>query len=149
MAAQAPVPFVLNGQFVSFNGTTCLVTGIDPKLGFNKYSLLDIDSGRSILAHRHELERVEVLDMGLEQELFGMDAEMDCGENSYVDLLDEEKPSRPVTDRFAKISTEELDKISAERNCPNTMQQTKWAMNIFRGEFLYLLVGGACVKVWQ
>ena len=46
--------------------------------------------------------------------------------------------------RFASVTTEELDKISKERNSEKTTQHTKWGVKILQGMwFNYLFLDGA------
>ena len=77
MAGHAPAPFAQIGQFVLYQGKTCLVTEVDPKLGFNSYTLLDIDVGKKIRAHHHQLEKGEVIDIDI----------FTKSQGSYVDLI--------------------------------------------------------------
>lgn len=133
MAGQAPVPFVECGQFVCYENKTCLVTAVEPNLGFNRYSLLDIDTGKTISAHRFQLERVAVMDLDLNTNI-EMDAGIDFQESSTNESTLEEQGKR-----FLQLTDKDLDMLSAERNCKNTIQQTKWGINVLRGRssFVY------------
>lgn len=148
MAAQAPVAFVNTGEIVCFQEKTCIVTNVNPDLGFNTYNLLDIDSGKTVRAHRHQLDKVNVVDLGLSLDY--SDNEWEADEHTSAGASTSTEPTGAVYNdpmpeiqlkqsRFAKVTQEDLDKLSTERNAQNTTQQTKWGVKVFRGNssFVY------------
>ena len=149
----APLALVEVGEFVISQGKTYQVIFVDNKYGFNKYKLIDIDSGNIIIAHRHQIDKmVDPIDLESDFPLDG-DAGMATASNpvggdTYMITENEEEKEetpRPSTNcgtgRFLQVTASDLDNIAEERSSKNTKVQTKWGVKILRGNpFIYSYV---------
>lgn len=147
--AGAPVPLVNCGEFIMYNDKTCQVIDIISNLGFNTYTLVDIDDGTRIKAYRHQLQKVNVVDLGLSLPMEFTDADhvnntlLASSPQNIINSIN--KPPR-----FASVTSEALDQLSMERNSENTGQQTKWGVRIFQGIwFICLFVDGTTVSPFK
>ena len=46
------------GNLCFYNEKTVIVLAISNQLGFNKYTVMDLDTGMSDVAHKHELKKI-------------------------------------------------------------------------------------------
>ena len=132
-----PVVYSVN-EIVGYKDRLCLITSITKtQMGFNRYTLEDIDSSDAYLAHKHELEKAQnvVLVECFSDELFGEDVAGGMEEGGGK-VQENPRPAAPATEttRFADLSAEEVDKLAEARTSKNTNVQTKWGVKIFRGE---------------
>ena len=100
---------------------TCAMVGVWPTFGYNRYRVMDFDNRASITAYVHELAPASLDNMVLE----GVE---------FVDL--EGLGLQPPKKRFKELSTNEIEKLAAQRTEKSTDRQTNWAVKLFRGKIL-------------
>ena len=126
MASQ--LSFNIN-EMVGYKGRICLIQGIAKTiLGYNTYTIEDIDSDAVFVAHKHELSKV---------------AELDLTDDIVFDespaAVPPTAPLESQNNRFHELKEHEVDAIADARTAKNTNTQTKWALNILRGEYQLIL----------
>ena len=107
---------------------------MDTRYGFNKYSLLDVDSGKQITAHRHQLLKLDVIELDFDSPMDTIEG--DAGPPTQISTLpseDNETNEPNSTTRFLSVTENDLDKLASERSSQTTQQQTKWGIKVFRG----------------
>ena len=121
MASAAPAPKFCPGDLVVYRGfKTCAMVGVCPTFGFNRYSVMDLDNGASITAYAHELAPASLDNIVLQ-------------EVEFVEV--ESLGLQPPKKRFKQLSTNEIDKLAAQRTEKSTDRQTNWAVKLFRGKY--------------
>ena len=112
------------GDLVTTENRLCYVEKVDNTLGYNQYTLVDIDSGVSLIKSRYQFQHVD-LDMLTEGEL-----------NVDIENLDGKKKEETIEKekRFTTVSTEEIDALALNRTSQRTKSQTNWAVSIFKGK---------------
>lgn len=146
-ATSAPTLFSVN-EIVRVRGQVGLISGIVNQLGFNRYTVINIDTGEEMVAFGYELRHCDEvsaallppMEVSFEDESEG-DAAASMGDQGVqaVHPTGDETKADQQTDRgarWAKISDSELDTIAQNRHSGNTANQTKWAVSVFRGMIL-------------
>ena len=116
------------GEFVNSNGRTCYIEEIQNVLGFNRYILVDIDSGVTLNKAAFEIEKTELKVVTVPE-----DMEMEMPDIPEIPKKNE-TTENTAKERFPKVSTKELDNIELNRTSENTKKQTSWAIMIFKGK---------------
>jgi len=121
-------PFAV-GEIVKCKDKTCMITSISHQLGFNRFSITDIDTGHTFRAFGYELSRCAEITAALLPEMFEgqMVEEEAATPDAEADMSVERGP------RWAMLSEAELDEIAENRHSKHTATQTKWAAKVFRG----------------
>ena len=108
-------------EIVKFRGRVCLIVKIDRQLGFNRISVMDVNMGHQMAAFGYELERCEEVAAALLP-----DFEMMAGAGA----------ARKWT----------MKRLMGSRRTAHTATQTKWAVGVFRGKILTLIL--ECLGWW-
>jgi hypothetical protein len=113
------------GDIVTFNGQICIVNHTEKStLGFSKYNITNVDSGETHTVAKHQLSEIEI---DCTSEIPEMDWDLH--------ILEETKPSLQQT-RHAVLSESDIDSIAKERLSANTEYQTRWAVSLFKGNYI-------------
>ena len=135
MATSSQQSAFLETEIVKFRGRVCLIVKIDRQFGFNRISVVDVDTGHQMAAFGYELERCEEVAAALLPDFettAGAGAVGEDGGPGEVDPND--------TGRWAKMDDEAIDGLDKNRHSPHTATQTKWAVGVFRGKILTLIL---------
>ena len=107
-------------------------------LRYNVQILTNLDTGENLAGFRYELEKCEILAVGLEDEMIeeltvavdeqATDADADA--DAMVENEDDDE-------RWADLTNDDIDRLAENRHSKHTATQTKWAVQVFRGEWLY------------
>ena len=118
------------GQVVLLNTLLCIIEDIElSAIGYREFHIMYVDSRVRRVVPKHELSPVEGLYL------------KDIPEMAWDTVIalpaepSEVKQHQENITRHASVSSEQLDEIAAERLSKNTEQQTRWAVNIFRGNY--------------
>ena len=132
------------GDFVQRNGQTCVVTEVVPHvLGWKLFKLINMDTGAELCAPRHQLTRINSADMDMMEVTEEDTVSIEIPQELFVDA--EPKATMEVNDRWANLDPRQLDELAKNSTSKSTQNQTKWAVQIFRGKFVTDFPGG----VWQ
>ena len=107
------------GDYVLSEGRTCFITKIVNSLGFNTYHIVDMDSGVVLTKARYQLEYLPILASGDDDADF---------QQQNIELKQEK-----TTERFANVSSSDLDEMELNRSSLKMKQQTLWAVKILKG----------------
>ena len=127
------------GEIVEYQGKYCLIDHISvSKLGFNVYKLQDLDSGATTVAYKHQLSKTGDLDFhDFEFDSF----EFEEGESeaqsvimNHPDPIITKNVDPGKSQRFASLTSDEVDAIASARLSANTKEQTRWGVRIFAGQ---------------
>ena len=139
MAAQHLQPFTVN-EVVKCKGKICLITDIRNVLGFNEFTLVDIDTGSTLIARRYQMERSDEVAAALLPEFqLSDDHLIATTEDIDMPLLDHDDASdQPDTNstRWARVTEDDINNLAANRHSHHTGSQTKWAVRLFKGRKL-------------
>ena len=109
---------------------TVLILSIDNEIGFNKYTVIDLDSGLIYNAYKHQLSKREEIDI---------DGPIPEGTMEVENEPKKEESVQEVKEgRFVKKTEEELKEIETHTKAHTTHQQTKWGVKILKG--IYILI---------
>ena len=137
----ASAPFTVN-DIVQCSGKTCLITSITSPLGFNKFHLVDIDTGCSFVAYRHQLHHTEIaaalipnFEGEFDNELDNVIEAIEVDVVEEIEEIDEDLPEAAVPNpRWGAATPAEVERLQANRHSAHTDTQTKWAAAMFRGK---------------
>jgi hypothetical protein len=134
-AAMESGPVVYSGgDLVVFSGKLCVVQDITPvPLGFNRYSVSNVETGELYSAQKHQLEKF-MLDDDAEVLEVSWDEPIVLDSDHTLSLPEPAVSAVPSTSRHAVLSDKELDLVANQRLALNTENQTKWAVNLFKGK---------------
>ena len=135
MATSSQQSAFTENEIVKFRGRVCLIVKIDRHLGFNRISVVDVDTGHQMAAFGYELERCDEVAAALLPDFettTGAGAVGEDGGPGEVDPND--------TGRWAKMDDEAIDGLAKNRHSAHTATQTKWAVGVFRGKILTLIL---------
>ena len=128
----SPVVYSIN-ELVAYKEKLCLIQGITKTIhGFNTYHLEDIESDKVYVAHKHELTKATEV-ITLDQD-FGEEFELQIPVPPILVAPKTEAPAAPKSNRFLDLREEQVDAIADSRTAKNTNIQTKWGLNVFKGE---------------
>ena len=115
------------GKFVFYDGHCGYITSIDNALGFNRYNVLDLDSGITVQKYHYQLQpmKEDPLPVSVADDIL-----FQLNPAPVVEEIKEKDDKK----RFASVTADELDTIEANRNSSRTKRQTSWAVGIFKGE---------------
>ena len=126
------------GDIVTCRGKTCLLTEIRNQLGFNRYFLTNLDTGENLTGFGYELGKCEIQAVGLEDE---MDEELTVAVDEQATDADADADAMVENEdddeRWADLTNDDIDRLAENRHSKHTATQTKWAVQVFRGEWLY------------
>ena len=134
-SSQHQQPFTVN-EIIKYCETTCLITGISNKLGFNSYQLIDIDTGTSFTGYGYQLMHTEEVAAALLPD-FGNEGEdtLDTPDIGTTEC-EEESSMGENGGRWADVSEKDIENLAANRHSKHTANQTKWAVKVFKGTVL-------------
>jgi hypothetical protein len=105
------------GELVLYKDEVCLVTDIQATpLGFSRYQLSSLDSGELHTVAKHEISKVDFLDM----------------DDTIAFEIDDQKPAK-IAKRHAELDDQDLDEVARQRLSAKTESQTRWAVAVFKG----------------
>ena len=96
-----------------------------------------------LTASKHELQPFEMDDdtdmvpqMNWDQPMVIMDGDSHANMDTLSDVVSDEQVEMPcnVVSRHATLSDRDIDEVAKQRLALNTGYQTRWAVNLFRGE---------------
>ena len=136
----SPVPKVWTiGELAAVRSLLCRIIGIQKNLlGINLYTVEFVDSKHVDVVYKQELS-----DTGLDQ-LFANDEELSTVtvDPSFLECTnsDDVKPA-PVQNkgRHVQLSEEDILDIANSRLSKNTEEQTRWAICLYKGIYMYSL----------
>ena len=133
MATSSQQSAFTENEIVKFRGRVCLIVKIDRQLGFNRISVVDVDTGHQMAAFEYELERCDEVAAALLP-----DFETTAGAGA---VGEDEGPGIDPNDtgRWAKMDNEVIDGLAKNLHSTHTATQTKWAAGVFRGKILTLI----------
>ena len=121
-------------DYVLCQGTICIITRINASaLGFNTYTVQNIDTGQEYTVAKHCLSKVDVQELNLEKTF-----DLQCNWDDWTPVTEEilqvthtEDPGLPASTSTKKkwyvdLSETDIDELEKKRLCPNTDRQTKW-----------------------
>lgn len=117
-----------------------MIIDIKNHLGFNQYTLVDIDTGHKFIGYRYQLRRTDEIAAALLpdfNELIGSE-EAETPETGAQNDGPEPSQDQP-SDRWAMIEEEDIVNLAENRHSAHTAKQTKWAVSVFRGTNFTLL----------
>ena len=117
------------GEVCYLGAKSVLILNITAQLGFNKYHVIDIDTGEQAMVHRHELFKSAEVNLRDDSD---DDLQIDVKENDAINENENEQPNQ----RFATTTEEDLNNIESNTKAQTTHNQTKWGVKIFKGEQL-------------
>ena len=147
----APVKIEV-GDFVEYKNKTCLIVEVQNTIGYNTYSLLNLDTGiktHSVL--RFQLDKLDIND--------NVDGDIALPDNPTdavlvqqpVNVAAVEKASLPVgraaepTDsvapprkRFKEATQEDVERLGDASTSVSTDRQTRWAVKALKGKHLHV-----------
>lgn len=130
------------GDFVSVEEQMYVINNIiQTPMGFNRYEVVNIDTGTSMQVAKHQLSTILVEDI----------EELTCEwtENLLPDASDKTVAEKVVhvdnnngsnICRHATLSEDEIDSIAQQRLAQNTEQQTRWAVSLLKGNITLCFV---------
>ena len=115
-------------------GKVVMITTINNSLGYNMYGVVDIDSGHQFTAYRYQMEKTEEIAAALlpENDIFEEAVKEEAMDE--VDPIAEPDASTSTEGRWADMTEDAVDKLASNRHSIHTSTQTKWAVQVFRGE---------------
>ena len=136
MAASSPVQFKV-GEIVEYQGSSVLILSITNQLGFKRFHFINMDTYESGIAHRHELSKLEEVNMATE------DMSVPNKNEQVPDTSNQANEEMPVpnvneqvsdtSNRFVKKSEEDILEIESHTKAKTTHSATKWGVRIFKG----------------
>jgi hypothetical protein len=120
--ASVPKPVVNTGDFVYTENKLCYVENISNNLGYNQYTVVEIDTGERMLKTRYQLEMPEIKLL--------MSENFEAEDMTAKQAETEEKGRK----RFLDVTESELDDFALNRNSKRTRIQTTWGVSVFKGK---------------
>ena len=119
-------------EIVLYRNAKCMIQNIEKSvLGFNLYNIIDIDTGEVHLVNKHEIQVTDLPEMDWDTDIILEEIESDA-ENDE----NEEKENLPR--RHAELDDEEIEEVANQRLSRSTGHQTKWAVNLFKGNIIVI-----------
>ena len=124
------------GEIVHFKGSDHIIIAIINDLGFDTYQLMNLDTGHCTRGHIHELDKRRVHGEAL---ILDADDDSTVGEwSGMADMTSQTGPTNPSppsvqSERFARLSDEELNNIAGQCTEKSTDKQTAWGVKLLRG----------------
>ena len=94
-----------------------------------------MDTGAELCAPRHQLTRINLADMDMMEMTEGDTVSIEIPQEMFVDA--EPKATTEANDRWANLDPRQLDELAKNSTSKSTQNQTKWAVQIFRGKFFH------------
>ena len=131
-----PLQYVIN-EVVEYNQTDHLIVAIQNSLGFNTYQLLNLDTGATIRAHIHQLNK-KIVDGGIPVVLDDLDTVSIADWPGVADItatgITDTVPNEPrPSERFPCLSEDDLNQLASQCTEKSTDSQTVWGVKLLRG----------------
>lgn len=105
------------GHLVQYKGKDGIVMNVESPLGFKQYKILLLEDGLTYTASKYELNPSKEADWLMME----------------MELPMDEEGTNPGNNRFEAVSDQAINELASSRLSKTTMQQTSWAVKIFRG----------------
>ena len=137
------------GEVCKFEEKDVLILAINNVLGYNRYTIINLDSGQQYCVSKHQLSKLNEMyvdepdnDMDHKQEQPAMDNIPDP-QPKQVAMDINPDPQQPESigekqGRFVKKTEQEINEIETHTKARTTHQQTKWGVKILKG--IYILI---------
>lgn len=130
------------GETVKVRNNVCQILSITNALGFNRYHVIEVDTGKSHNCSKYEMEKApeffacfntEMTDDNTEDGNMMIEDEDDFVIDENMAMVDQPQVAVNPTARFPNVSDEDLNQLAEEKNSNQTKKQTSWAVKILKG----------------
>ena len=140
MATSSQQSAITENEMMKFRGRVWLIVKIDRQLGFNRISVVDVDTGHQMATFGYELECYDELAAALQPDFETTAGAGAVGENRGPGVVDPND-----TGQWVKMDDKAIDGLAKNRHFAHTGTQTKWAVGVFRGNITILTLIWECL----